>query len=562
MSLARLMQLVLRHVLVILVVGPLAAVPALAQNRPSIVHKVRSPNERMEMTVNTSRILTLDQKIPQAQVNNPELLDLHPLSPNEIQLFAKTPGVTQVNLWGENQQIYTIDVIVYGDAQALTTTLQLLFPNASIKVLPVANGVILSGFVDQPENVSRIIEIAQEYYPKVLNNMKVAGVQEVLLHVKVMEVSRTKLRQLGFDFAKATNGTIVYSGIAGLLTAANPSGATANLGTFGVSTVEGASSFMGVLNAMRQDNLTKILAEPTLVTVSGRPAMFQVGGEFPILVPQSLGTSSVDFKKYGTQVDFVPIVLGNGRIRLEVRPRVSEIDESRNVTVGSSSVPGLRVREVETGVEMTAGQTLAIAGLVQTRVEAENLGLPFISEIPYLGAAFRRVREQRNEVELLILVTPEFTEARDPQDMPPCGPGMNTTSPSDCELYLKGHLEVPKCCPNNACAGNPTMDGSTSPAGMPSDATTVPTPAATDRPGSNMVPQSMPGKTDAEVAPLPASTGRAAVGTSGVRMAARTSSSPQNRYTSPSPRQQPGASNSQRPDGEPNFIGPTGYEVK
>ena len=179
---------------------PPPALPA----KPSIVYKVQSPNERLEMTVHTSRILTMDQKIPQAQVNNPDILELTPLSPNQIQISAKTAGVTQVNLWGEDKKLYTVDVIVYGDAQELAMMLRATFPNAALKVVPVANSVLISGYVDQPEHIDRIIRIAEEYYPKVINNMTVGGVQQVLLHVKVMEVSRTKLRQLGFDFAKIT----------------------------------------------------------------------------------------------------------------------------------------------------------------------------------------------------------------------------------------------------------------------------------------------------------------------------------------------------------------------
>jgi pilus assembly protein CpaC len=211
--------------------------------------------------------------------------------------------------------------------------------------------------------------------------------------------------------------------------------------------VDGSSAFFGVLEALRQDDLMKVLAEPALVTVSGRPARFLSGGEFPILVPQSLGTTSIEFKTFGTELNFVPIVLGNNRIRLEIRPRVSERDFSQGVTTGSITVPGLRTREVETGVEMDAGQTLAIAGLVQTRVEAQNKGLPLVSEVPYLGMLFRRVEEQRNEVELLIMVTPELVEAMDAHEVPQCGPGLRTTCPDDFELFLQGHLEVPNCCP-------------------------------------------------------------------------------------------------------------------
>ncbi len=197
--------------------------------------------------------------------------------------------------------------------------------------------------------------------------------------------------------------------------------------------------------------MIKVLAEPTLVTVSGRPAAFNSGGEFPIIVPQSLGTVSVEYRQFGTRVDFVPLVLGNGNLRLEVRPQISEIDPSRSVTINNVTVPGLRTRWVDTAVEMKSGQTLALAGLIQSRVEAENRGIPWLADLPYFGVPFRRVTEQMNEVELLIMVTPEFVEAADPQELPPCGPGDSTDSPSDCELFFRGYLEVPRCCDDGGC---------------------------------------------------------------------------------------------------------------
>jgi len=424
---------------------------------PSINFNVQRASERLEMTVNTSRILTLDQKIWKAQVNNREILEQTPLSPTQISVFAKKPGVTQVYLFSEDQRVFTVDVIVYGDAQELAALLKAQFPNASLKVIPVSSNVLISGYVDQPEHADLIARIAEEYYPKVINNMTVSGVQQVLLHVKVMEVSRTKLRNVGFDFAQISGNNFLVSGVSGLISAAASQTAAATGATlpstsaggpsFLFNVLDGGSAFFGVLEALRQDNLMKVLAEPALVTVSGRPASFLSGGEIPILVPQSLGTVSVEYKPFGTQLDFVPIVLGNGRIRLEVRPRVSEVDYSRGVTLGSITAPAFRTRQAETGVEMQAGQTLAIAGLVQSREESENRGLPWVSEVPYLGALFRRVHHQRNEVELLIMVTPELVDAMDAAEVPPCGPGMGTTTPSDFELYLKGHLEVPNCCP-------------------------------------------------------------------------------------------------------------------
>jgi pilus assembly protein CpaC len=418
-----------------------------------IIHKIQSANERLEMVVNSSRILTLDKKFSQVQVNNPEILGAAPLSPDKVQISARKPGVTQVNLWDEENQIHSLDVIVFGDTRELNMILHTQFPASSLKIMPASNSVVVSGTVDNPDNVKKIIEIAEDFYPKVINNITVGGNQQVLLHVKVMEVSRTKLRVVGFDFANINGNDIIASGISGLfsgLDAATGTAVTSGGETLIFSAVGADNSFFGVLEALRQNNIAKILASPTLQTVSGRPAFFNVGGEFPILVPQSLGTVSIEFKKFGTQVDFVPIVRGGGRIRLEVRPRVSEIDPSRSVTINEISVPGLRVREVDTGVEMRAGQTLAIAGLVQSRVETENRGVPWISDVPYVGALFRRVREEVNEIELVILVTPQWSEALDPCEVPPGGPGMSTCSPSDWDLYLKGKMEVP-CCGDGTC---------------------------------------------------------------------------------------------------------------
>jgi len=434
--------------------GAIAVAPVQAQQvrEPgSIVHKIRKASERLEMTVNTSRRLELGKNIPEAQVNNPDILDLTPLSPQTIQISAKQPGVTQVNLFDEDNNIYTVEVIVYADAQELIVTLRTQFPDAALKVIPVGTSVLISGYIERPEDVDTIVKIAEQFYPNVINNMVVSGVQQVLLHVKVMEVSRTKLRTLGFDFAQISNanmGTMVRSGISGLLGVDDDGGLilTGNE-TFTAGIVNRGSAFLGILEALRQDNLAKVLAEPTLVTISGRPARFISGGEQPVPVPQALGTTTIDFKPWGTIVDFVPIVMGNGRIRLEVRPSVSEPDASQFAVVNNQTVIGYRKREVDTAVEMQAGQTLAIAGLVQTRTEAENKGVPWLSELPYIGVPFRHVRERKNDVELVIMVTPELVEAMDAHEVPQCGPGMRTTSPGDWDLFFKGHLEVPNCGP-------------------------------------------------------------------------------------------------------------------
>lgn len=439
--------------------------PARAQQllqRPSVVHKVRD-NDRLEMTVNTSRRLELDQNITDVQVNNSDVLEPNALAPNVVQISAKSPGVTQVNLFAEDGKIFTVDVIVYGDAQELTLLLRSHFPNAALKIIPVSNSVMISGYVDEIQHVTKIIRIAEEFYPKVINNITVSGVHQVMLHVKVMEVSRTKLRIMGFDWAKVTGPNLFQSGVSGLLdvTGTGAAAITTQMSpdkTINFNIIEPGGAFFGVMEALREDKLAKVLAEPTLVTVSGRPAKFLVGGKIGYVVNGGITGTSTEWLEYGTTLDFVPIVLGNGRVRLEVRPEVSEIDAANS----AGGIPAIKTREVETGVELKAGQTLALAGLIQTRVESMNRGLPWISEVPLIGMPFRRVEERNNEVELLITVTPELVDAMDADQVPRCGPGSRTTSPSDWELFVNGYPEVPVCCPNGDAAAQPGPAGSRS----------------------------------------------------------------------------------------------------
>ena len=167
--------------------------------------------------MNSSKIVTLDQNIPRAQVNNKEIVELTALSPTEIQVFAKKAGVTQINLWTEKGQIYTIDCVVLGDARELQELLRTQYPAANLVVRPLGSGVMLSGFVDRPDQVSQIIQIAQDYYPKVIPDIRVGGVQQIMLHVKVAEVDRTKVRNLGFDFSEINGQSFVASSISNLL---------------------------------------------------------------------------------------------------------------------------------------------------------------------------------------------------------------------------------------------------------------------------------------------------------------------------------------------------------
>ncbi len=470
-----------------------------AQVAPSAVEfRVTGPSQRLEMVVNTSRILTLENEIPRVLVNNQEILRIVPLSPNKVQVSALRPGVTQVNLWEKGGDVRTVDVVVFADSRQLELVLQSEFPKAAIRVRPLASSVVLTGYVDRPEVVSRIVRIAEDYYPKVINNISVGGVQQVALHVRVMEVSRSKARSIGFDWGLITGDDFVAVGASGLVNAAaSTAGGIVGTGNdtvrFGI--VNNGNEFQGFVDFLRVNQLLKVLAEPTLTTVSGRPASFNEGGQFPVIIPQALGVNAVEFKEFGTRVDFVPIVLGNGNIRLEVRPEVSEIDNARGVELNGVTIPGLRTRWVDTAVEMRAGQTLALAGLIQERTEVSSRGLPYLAELPWAGNLFRRNNEVINEIELLVTVRPELVAALNPDQVPPYGPGEITTSPDDCDFYGRGYLEVPRCCPPVRCQGpmeNPLGGMQSYPGvpGMPMEA--IPSQGAPSGTGAPMSNGQMP----------------------------------------------------------------------
>jgi pilus assembly protein CpaC len=427
----------------------------------SLIKRITSSSDKLEITTNTSRILTLDKKIPRVQVNNPELLSVTPLSATQIQVAAKKAGVTAVNLWDEDGNIHTVDVFIYGDVRELENALKTQFPNSSVRVFRYSNSLVLTGFIDRPDHVDTIRQLAEDYAPKVINNIQVGGVQQVLLKTKVYEVSRTKLRRMGWDVAHASvGGGYGASSVSGMISAASASTIVTNGGqTFELGLVDGADSLFLFLDALQQQNVAKIMAEPNIVAVSGRPAQFLEGGEIPILVPQSLGTTSIEYKPFGTQIDFLPIVLGDGKIRLEVRPSISDLDDSIGITLQNQRIPGFRTRRVDTAVEMIAGQTFAIAGLIQRRSESTNTGLPILSDIPVLGIPFRRTADTVNEIELLVLVTPELVDAMDPHEVPTCLPGMGTISPNNRELYCGGHVEVPNPCNNCGQQGCVPMHG-------------------------------------------------------------------------------------------------------
>src|SRR4051794_25208418 len=230
----------------------------------SVIRRISGTSDKMELTTNSSRILTLDKNIPRVQVNNPDLLAVTPLSATQVQISAKKAGVTQVNLWDDEGKVHCVDVMIYGDARELEVALQTQFPHASIKVFRYSESLVLTGYVDRPDHVSPIMQLAADYSPKVINNIQVGGVQQVLLKVKIMEVSRTKLRELGADWAVLNgssilaasnvsgllqNGSSIISGGGDLAKVGGPVGSGGQTFQFGV--FKGNSAFLGFLDALQ-----------------------------------------------------------------------------------------------------------------------------------------------------------------------------------------------------------------------------------------------------------------------------------------------------------------------
>ena len=434
-------------------------------------------HQNVRMVINTSRELSTDKPFQRVRIQNPNILSVIPLEGgNRLQISALQAGVTQLDLLAGDDSVHTVEVMVIGDVRELDAILKEHFPAANLTVTPVQQGCIVSGVVTNDEDIDAVIQIVELYFPTVINRVSVLGVHTIQLETQIMEVSRTKLRELGIDWGVINGDDFVTQSVSGLLsTSSNASGLLTSGGdTFKVGVVQNSTSFLGVVRALRQNNLVKVLANPTITAVDGRPASFNAGGEIPIVVPAGLGQVAIQYREYGTRVDMVAQVRGEGRIWLEVRPYVSEIDPTRSVTLQGISVPGLRSRFLETGVELQAGQTLALGGLLQMRTESINTGLPFFGDLPYLGTFFRSNRELQNEVELLITVTPNFAGPLDPCEVPCGGPGLNSTSPTDKELYLKGYIEVPQTAP---CADGCMPQASGVPSVFPAS-TGAPTSAA------------------------------------------------------------------------------------
>ena len=390
--------------------------------------------------------------------------------PTTILVIGQQPDVTRLELVDVDGAREVVEVIVQADIEYLRTQLRRALPTANVTPIPTSNNtVILSGTVTRAEDVAIIRGLVQSVGFQYIDAMRVGGVQQVQLDVIVVQVSRTDLRTMAFNFLTnsrnfffgSTVGNAVANPIATGATGLSPAlvgqtltGLPGAPNGFPTNILTGVLhngwGFLAFLEALRQENLLKLLAEPRLVTLSGRPASFLVGGEQAIPVPAGLGQIGVQFEEFGTRLNFIPIVLGNGRIHLEVEPEVSNLNPAAGVSINGTTVPGRSTNRVNTTVELESGQTFVIGGLIQHQVQASMLKVPILGDIPFLNPFFSSKSYQETEEEVLVIVTPWLVDPESCDQRPKILPGEETRRPDDFELFLEGIIEAPRG-PRQAC---------------------------------------------------------------------------------------------------------------
>ncbi len=395
------------------------------------------------------------QRITALDVSNGDVLDAKANAPDlkTVQLTGKLGGASKLTITFADQSKAAYTVIVQPDYEQLKFVLKKAVPTASIDVIPgVGNVIILSGTVSRPEEADTAIRIASSAVggqtSNVINALNVGGSQHVAIDVTVAQVDRTEIKERGFAFGVFGQNFQISNVLGGL--ASLPQGGAGGGNPLQIANANIAFSivpgqFVGALRALRTEGLAKFLSEPKLVTMSGRPALLRAGGRQAVLAPTvGLGGAGAILEPVGTELEVLPIVRGDGKIYLELNPRITSVNNGRGINTSSGFTPGFNEQQTRTSVVLEPGQTFAIAGLLETTVQSSAEKLPYLGDLPLLGAAFSSVRHEERETELLILVTPRLQEAMNCNQVGGRVPGKETRTPDDYELFLEGLVEAPR----------------------------------------------------------------------------------------------------------------------
>ncbi|HLI13328.1 MAG TPA: type II and III secretion system protein family protein [Alphaproteobacteria bacterium] len=421
------------------------------------------------LDVNQGTLIRLERNADTVFVANPAIADVMVKSPRLLYLYGKQPGETSLYAVDSEQHVLLArPVVIKRDLARLQAALHQLLPASTVDARAVDSSIVLVGNVRSSLEAEEARRIARPFVSddkQLVDRLQVVTPNQVNLRVRVAEVSRNVIKELGINWdAIAHAGSFVF----GLATGGPvfSSGTTFSTLTPGLNGTAQNSFFGGyhgqrndvnaLIDALDQNGLISILAEPNLTAMSGETASFLAGGEFPIVVPEGNQTVGVEFKPFGVALAFTPVVLNNGRISLRVRPEVSQLSTTGEVQIQGFTIPALSTRRAETTIELGSGQSFAIGGLLQNNIANTLNKVPGLGDVPVLGPLFRSTQFQRNESELVIIVTPYLVRPVSQHKMAAPSDGM--TPPNDWDLYYRGRDVQPTApvggaAPLNAAGG-------------------------------------------------------------------------------------------------------------
>ena len=380
-----------------------AATPAQADAMTS----EQAPSRVITVPKDKSLSFRLDEPATKIVVAQPDIAEVVATTDRSFYVRGLDVGSTNLLVYGPGGRLMqVIDVRVGADAQSIERDLAVALPNEHIKVQSLGEGILLTGDVSSPGVVLRAKAIADKLAPDGVTSMLRTVGAQVVLEVRILEATRLASQDIGLG-GSIGNNSVNFSFGNGLISNSPANGILSFTGRSGNTTID------ATLQALESKGVIRTLARPNLVALSGEKASFLAGGEFPFPIPSGLGQITIEFRQYGVKLDFTPTVQDDGKIRLLVAPEVSALDPTNTVKVDNVTVPALTVRRANTTVELRSGESLTIGGLFQHTAQTDIKQIPGLGEIPILSALFRSSRYQRNETELLIIVTPRIVTQGD-----------------------------------------------------------------------------------------------------------------------------------------------------
>ncbi|MGP9789928.1 type II and III secretion system protein family protein [Roseinatronobacter sp. NSM] len=404
----------------------------------------------LSIPMNRAVVVETDTPFAELSIANPGIADISTLSDRSIYVLGKAPGRTTLTILGADGSLFSnVDVQVTPDIAEFRERLRQILPNEPIEVRTANDGLVLSGIVSTAARLDAAMELAQRYAPdRVSNLMSLGGTQQVMLKVRFAEMNRAVGKQLGASFeigsgAATPNvrlGSGVLDGAAGNAVDLPGAAGSSRRGALGFRVGGGSLTAQVLLEALESQGLARTLAEPNLTALSGQEASFLAGGEVPVPVATSDGNVSVQYRPFGVKLDFTPRVLEDNQINLTLSAEVSSIDTALSTGTAAGGIPArsFRTRATQTTVELRDGESFAIAGLLEDDFRASSTSVPWLSDIPILGALFRSSDYERRQTELVIIITAHLvTPTRGEALMLPTD---RVRPPSERDLFLNGRL--------------------------------------------------------------------------------------------------------------------------